>query len=78
MTQIFKQALTHYGAYLQQAPNGPLAEEAFLGTADAYRQLGHEDKEADTLRRFVERFPESSLISKARARLKQLSASTSL
>ena len=65
-------ALTHYRTYQQRAPKGPLIEEAYLGIANAYRQLGNPAKEAETLRQFAERFPKSSLSGKARARLKQL------
>jgi TolA-binding protein len=68
-----KKALARYKAYLRQAPTGPLAEEALLGAADAYRRLGLEEQEEETLRRFVEKFPKSSLSGKARTRLKQLS-----
>ncbi len=64
-----QKALTHYQTYLRQAPNGPLAQEAFLGMADAYRRVGLRDREAHTLRRFIEKFPKSNLTAKARTRL---------
>jgi len=70
------QALSHYRAYLQQAPQGPLAEEALLGTADACRQLGRRAEETTALRRFVETYPDSSLRNKARLRLQQLDTSS--
>ena len=65
-----KEALDHYKKYQQRAPKGPLAEEALYGIANAYRRLGLEDKEQETLRLFVEKYPQSSLVRKARARLK--------
>jgi outer membrane protein assembly factor BamD (BamD/ComL family) len=67
-----KDALTHYKTYQRRAPSGPLAEEALFGIAEAYRHLGVADKEEMTLSRFIEQYPESSLVQKARARLKQL------
>ena len=67
-----KDALSHYTAYQRRAPNGPLAEEALYGIAEAHRRLDDEKAETDTLRRFVERFPQSSLAGKARARLAKL------
>jgi hypothetical protein len=70
------QALSHYRAYLQQAPRGPLAEEALLGTADACRQLGRRAEEITALRRFVETYPDSSLRNKARLRLQQIDSSS--
>jgi TolA-binding protein len=65
-------ALAHYSMYLQEAPNGPLAEEALLGMANVYRYLGFQEQERKTLRRFVERFPRSTLLGIVRERLKQL------
>ena len=73
-----KKALAHYGTYLRQAPNGPLAEEALLGMAHSYRRLGLEDREAETLQRYIERYPKSGLLGKARSRLEQLIGSTAL
>jgi tetratricopeptide (TPR) repeat protein len=73
-----QKALAHYKSYLRQAPNGPLEEEAFLGMADAYRSLGREDREVETLRRFMEKYPQSNLSGKARIRLDQLVDSSSL
>lgn len=73
-----RKALTHYKSYLKQAPEGPLAEEAFLGMADSYRHLGREDREMETLSRFIERFPNSSLLVKARIRLEQLAEAATL
>ena len=67
-----KEALAHYSNYLQVLPNGPLAEEALLGTAESYRRLGLEAQEKDNLRSFLKRFPNSSLAGKARFRLNQL------
>lgn len=67
-----KRALSHYNHYLRQAPNGPLAQEALLGMADSYRRLGHPDREANTLRRFIRKYPNSKLTGTARERLEQL------
>jgi TolA-binding protein len=73
-----KNALAHYREYKEQAPNGPLVDEAFIGMADAYRLLGQEQQEVETLQRFIEKFPTSSLSGKARKRLKQIDGSASL
>lgn len=67
-----KKALDHYELYQRQAPRGPMAEEALFGIAEACRRLGQQDREAETLRLFVERYPQSSQLEKARARLHQL------
>lgn len=67
-----KDALAHYKNYQRRAPNGPLAEEALFGIAEAYQRLGRTDAENQTLHRFVEQFPTSSLVEKARTRLRQL------
>jgi TolA-binding protein len=67
-----KEALAHYKKYQRRAPNGPLAEEALFGIAEAYRRLGRTDDEEKTLRRFIEKFPKSSLTQKARTRMNQL------
>jgi tetratricopeptide (TPR) repeat protein len=73
-----RKALAHYKTYLRRAPNGPLAEEAFLGVADSYRSLGRQEREAETLRRFIEKYPKSNLSRKARIRLQQLVKSSTL
>ena len=67
-----RKALAHFTAYQRRAPNGPLAEEALFGIAGAYQRLGNDDEERAALRRFVERYPRSSLRGKARARLAEL------
>ncbi len=67
-----KDALAHYRDYQRRAPNGALAEEALFGTAEAYRNLGLKNDEEETLRRFIDRFPQSTLVRKARIRLTQL------
>lgn len=67
-----KKALAHYRAYQQRAPEGPLAEEALFGIAEVYRRIGSRDKETETLRRFVAKYPKSSLLEKAHARLEEL------
>ena len=72
------QALGHYRDYLSRLPNGPLAEEALLGTAEAYRRMGLEARERETLQGFLQRFPKSSLSGKARSRLNQLNNTSSL
>ncbi len=69
-----KKALEYYQSYQRKAPKGPLAEEALFGTAEAYRQLGNTDKEAETLRRCIKRYPNSLKAKEAMIRLKQLDA----
>ena len=59
-------------AYQRRAPSGPLAEEALFGVAGAYRRLGNSNEERAALRRFLERYPRSSMQGKARARLAEL------
>lgn len=66
------QALAHYQAYQQLAPDGPMAEEALFGIAVTFRRLGKTDLEQSTLRRFVEQFPNSSQLRRVRMRLRQL------
>lgn len=73
-----KKALIHYKTYLQQAPNGPLAEEAFFGMANSYRRLGLKEREEETLRRFIERYPKSNLAGKVRDRISQLREADSM
>ena len=73
-----KKALDHYRAYQQRAPDGPMAEEALFGIAETYRRLGREEREESTLRLFVESYPGSSQLKRARARLRQLSPRNSL
>jgi TolA-binding protein len=67
-----KKALDHYRTYQKRAPNGPMAEEALFGIAETYRRLGRKDLEQATLRRFIQRFPDSSQINRAHTRLRQL------
>ena len=71
-----QKALDHYRTYQQWAPNGPMSEEALFGIAETYRRLGEKDMEEETLRLFVERYPKSSQLKRARARLHQLEAGT--
>lgn len=67
-----RKALAHYKKYLWKEPNGPLEEEAFIGMADCYRRLGLKKRELETLRRYLEKFPESNLSNTARLRLEKL------
>ncbi len=67
-----KDALLHYRNYLRRAPNGPLAEEALFGVAEAYQRLKQSKEEKESLKRFINKFPESFLVKKARYRLSQL------
>jgi len=69
-----KKALDHYITYQRRAPGGPMAEEALFGIAETYRRLGDRNLEEETLRLFVERYPGSSQIKRARARLRRLGA----
>jgi TolA-binding protein len=66
------QALNHYRTYRQRAPNGPMAEEALFGIAEAYRRLGNSPMEKETLEIFVEQYPQSSQTRRAHARLRQI------
>ena len=71
-----KRALDHYTTYQRRAPGGPMAEEALFGIAETYRRLGDRNLEGETLRLFVERYPKSSQLKRARARLRQLGTDT--
>ena len=66
-------ALKHYKAYRKRSPKGPLAEEALFGIAESYRVLGATDNERRALQQFIEQFPGSTLSSRVRKRLQQLS-----
>ena len=71
-------ALGHYRDYLVRLPTGPLAEEALIGTAEAYRRMGLKARERETLQGFLLRFPQSALSGKAQSRLNQLNNASSL
>ncbi len=65
-------ALSHFNIYLQRTPEGPLAEEAYLGMADVYQHLGSREKEKVVLHQFAKKFPRSVIIEIVRARLRRL------
>ncbi len=65
-------ALGHLKAYQERAPNGPMAEEALFGIAVTFRRLGNKDRERSTLHQFIEQYPNSSQVRRARIRLRQL------
>jgi len=67
-------ALRDFRSSLRAQPAGPLAEEARYGVAEAYRALGDDDAEAESLRAFVASHPDSPLSDRARARLHALDA----
>lgn len=69
-----KTALAHYQLYLELAPNGPLAEEALLGTAGVYRKLGITAEERTALQTFAQKFPKSTLLKEVLYRLNRLEA----
>ncbi len=66
------EALARYNKYLERLPNGPLAEEAWLGIAEAYRRLRQKAKEMETLQTFLKKYPESSSVGKVRNRLNMM------
>jgi TolA-binding protein len=65
-------ALNQFVQYLRLEPNGPLAEEALEGKAQAYRQLGRTAEEQQTLHELLQRFPRSVYGEVARKRLDAL------
>lgn len=71
-----QKAFEHYKSYQQQAPDGPLAEEALWGIAQASRKLGKGATEKKTLQLFILRYPQSAQLKRARNRLQQLGANT--
>jgi TolA-binding protein len=62
-------ALTQFDAYLRQAPDGSLAQEALQGKAQALGALGRNDEEHDVWRELLRRFPTSPYAASARQRL---------
>jgi hypothetical protein len=65
-------AVGFFRAALRQRPNGPLAEEARWGVAEAERTLGDRKAEAAALRAFLARHPDALMAPRARARLEEL------
>ena len=67
-----EKALRHYTAYGRQAPNGVLAEEAMYGIAAVYRTKKDSASEKAALHRFIARYPQSTRLAQAEARLRRL------
>jgi TolA-binding protein len=65
-------ALTRFERYLGTDPNGALAEEARLGRALAFEQLGQRDDARQAWQELLERHPGSVQAGRARARLESL------
>jgi len=66
------EALKWYDRYLELYPGRPLMPEAVFGKANALRALGKNNMEADTLRLFINKFPDTIQAQEARKRLKRL------
>jgi TolA-binding protein len=59
--------------YLAQHASGPLAHEAMVGRALAFEALGHKQREQRAWQALLQRFPETLLATRAKARLQTLS-----
>jgi tetratricopeptide (TPR) repeat protein len=68
------EALPLFEAALRNRPRGALAEDAAWGVAECVRALGNRDREIEALRLFLERWPQSLMAERARARLQELGA----
>ena len=64
-----KASLVHFEEYLRRNPTGAMAEEALWGKCGALRTLGKRELEKRNLEIFVEKFPQSMHIGRARTRL---------
>jgi hypothetical protein len=64
-------ALDHFGRYLDTG-GGSLAQEAAWGRARALGAIGRTDQERAALREYVERYPESLDVDRARRRLREI------
>lgn len=62
-------ALTWFERYLEEAPRGPLAEEALGRSIQAALDAGRTDKARDAARRYLDEFPNGSYADRARALL---------
>ncbi|MEM7155211.1 MAG: tetratricopeptide repeat protein [Myxococcota bacterium] len=65
-------ALAQYDAYLASAGPRPLAGEALVGRARAYRRLGQTQREIEAWTRLIDSFPDSAHVSRANQRLESL------
>lgn len=65
-----KRSLALYRRALASKPNGPLAQEARWGIAQAHRQLGQRQAEAEALRTFLQHHPDSVWAAQAQQRLR--------
>jgi len=62
-------ASNYFNAVLTNWPNDPVAPDALLGLANSQQALGDAKSAQDTLKKIVERFPDSSAATAARQRL---------
>ena len=65
-------ALAQYDAYLASRGPRPLAGEALVGRARAYRRLGQTRREIEAWTRLIESFPDSAHVGRANQRLESL------
>ena len=65
-------AIDCFDRYLQVVDKGPLAQEALLGKARAYRALNKKDAERETLELFLRRFPEAIHLTQVKRRIADL------
>lgn len=65
-------ALKYFNTYRTRNPQGPPAEEALIGTAEAHRRLGNKKAEAAALTDLVRQYPNSTSITKAKDRLQDI------
>jgi len=62
-------ASNHFKTVLTNWPNDPVAADAMLGVANSQQAMGEAKPAQETLRKLVERFPDSSAAKAARQRL---------
>jgi len=67
-----KGALSLFSSAVRARPRGPLLEEARWGAIQAYRSLGDGASEQVALQEFVTAYPDSLVVTRARARLHEL------
>lgn len=62
-------ASTYFKTVLDEWPNDPVAPDAMLGIANSQQAMGEAKASQETLRKLVERFPDSAAAKAARQRL---------
>jgi len=67
-----KGAMSRFSSAVRARPRGPLLEEARWGAIQAYRSLGDGASEQVALQEFVTAYPDSLVVTRARARLHEL------